>query len=238
MNSLLFHPKELSPEGLLEIDDHRARHILKVLRLGVGAPLRVGEINGLLGKGRVESIGGPSVKLSVKLQQKPPPALNLRVLLALPRPKVLGRKLRSLAELGIKDIHLIGARKVESSYWTAHQLAPTYQRKNLLDGLSLANDTLVPEVQYHKDFWKFSGELSHFAKDSHCFLSHPYGEEALPGGFPSKQKVTLAIGPEGGWTSDEVLCFERAGFKVGRLGQRVLSTETAIVALVTHLTQR
>jgi len=42
--------------------------------------------------------------------------------------------------------------------------------------------------------------------------------------------VVLAIGPEGGWTDDELTAAQRAKFAEASLGENILRTETAVVA--------
>ena len=46
------------------------------------------------------------------------------------------------------------------------------------------------------------------------------------------QPVTLAFGPEGGWTEDEIRQFEAAGWATATLGSTILRAETAIIAAV------
>ena len=48
-------------------------------------------------------------------------------------------------------------------------------------------------------------------------------------------KVTLLIGPEGGFSADEVQIARQAGFVSIRLGTRLLRTETAAVAGIATL---
>ena len=50
-------------------------------------------------------------------------------------------------------------------------------------------------------------------------------------GLPASGRV-LAVGPEGGWTGEEVEQFQAAGWKAASLGSRVLRVETAAMALV------
>jgi hypothetical protein len=57
-----------------------------------------------------------------------PRPLPLTVVLALPRPKMLRRILRALAEVGVKELHLINSYRVEKSYWQSPLLAPTALR--------------------------------------------------------------------------------------------------------------
>src|SRR5690606_36200700 len=54
-------------------------------------------------------------------------------------------------------------------------------------------------------------------------------------GVTSAQPITLLIGPEGGFTAEELEQAERHGFKALRLGTRVLRTETAGVAALAAL---
>jgi 16S rRNA (uracil1498-N3)-methyltransferase len=42
--------------------------------------------------------------------------------------------------------------------------------------------------------------------------------------------VVLAVGPEGGWTDEELAVADRAGFRQGSIGELILRTETAVIA--------
>ncbi|KAH8584265.1 RNA methyltransferase [Cryptosporidium sp. chipmunk genotype I] len=43
--------------------------------------------------------------------------------------------------------------------------------------------------------------------------------------------VILAIGPEGGWTKEELTDLIAEGFKVVNIGDRILKVETAVISL-------
>jgi 16S rRNA (uracil1498-N3)-methyltransferase len=47
---------------------------------------------------------------------------------------------------------------------------------------------------------------------------------------PESQSLALAIGPEGGWTAEEVQLFETAGWSSASLGATILRAETAAIA--------
>jgi 16S rRNA (uracil1498-N3)-methyltransferase len=47
--------------------------------------------------------------------------------------------------------------------------------------------------------------------------------------------VTLAVGPEAGFSDEEERLLERAGFLAVRLGPRILRTETAALAAIAAL---
>ena len=47
---------------------------------------------------------------------------------------------------------------------------------------------------------------------------------------PPQGEVILAIGPEGGWTQDELQQFRNAGWISASLGPTILRSETAAIA--------
>jgi len=52
------------------------------------------------------------------------------------------------------------------------------------------------------------------------------------------EQVWCAVGPEGGFTNEEIALFETAGFSVASLGSRVLRVETAVPAALALLQDR
>jgi 16S rRNA (uracil1498-N3)-methyltransferase len=55
------------------------------------------------------------------------------------------------------------------------------------------------------------------------------------GSSANPAKASLAIGPEGGWTDDELASARSCGFQEASLGQLILRTETAVVAALSSL---
>ena len=47
---------------------------------------------------------------------------------------------------------------------------------------------------------------------------------------PAADEVTLAFGPEGGWTDSELKSFQAAGWIAASLGSTILRAETAVIA--------
>jgi 16S rRNA (uracil1498-N3)-methyltransferase len=48
---------------------------------------------------------------------------------------------------------------------------------------------------------------------------------------PSSE-ITLAFGPEGGWTASELNLFQSSGWIAASLGSTILRAETAVIAAV------
>jgi RsmE family RNA methyltransferase len=197
--------------------------------------LRAGLRDGPVGSARVERVEDGHIHLSLALSAPPPPALPLRLLLALPRPKMLRRVLRSATELGIKQICLLNSSRVEKSYWSSPLLEPARLDGCLVAGLEQACDTVLPRVTLCPRFRPFvEDELPSLARASRCLVAHPGVAAAAPRSLTGA--VTLAIGPEGGFTDFELGLLGAAGFSAFALGTRTLRVETALPALVAALT--
>jgi RsmE family RNA methyltransferase len=64
-------------------------------------------------------------------------------------------------------------------------------------------------------------------------VAHPYGADAaVAPSSAAGERLLLAVGPEGGWTDDEVTLLEEKGFVRHSLGPRILRTDTALLTLL------
>jgi 16S rRNA U1498 N3-methylase RsmE len=97
--------------------------VREVLRVSVNDELCVGLVNGNIGMGRVTVLDDSVLEMDVRLEQAPPLPLPVTLILALPRPKVLRRVLRSAAALGVKRIMLLNCFRVEKVSGRARSLS-------------------------------------------------------------------------------------------------------------------
>ncbi|MEQ8767107.1 MAG: 16S rRNA (uracil(1498)-N(3))-methyltransferase [Planctomycetota bacterium] len=234
MNLILLEPADFTDEQRARLSGRRHRHVTQVLRAKPGDRLRVGLIGGHIGTGVVVAIDSESVELFVTLTGEAPPSLPMTLLLAMPRPKVLRRLLADIATLGLARLVLLETWRVEKSYWQTPLLEPDAIRENLLQGLEQGGTTRLPEVLIRRRFKPFvEDELSGLAEGSRGFVAHPESERACSRGVTGP--ITLAIGPEGGFTDYEVGRFRDLGFEAISAGNHILRVETAVPFLVGRL---
>ena len=264
MNRILFEKDEIV-DGRVTFSDERAEHVLNVLHGAVGQTLKTGELDGLIGTSVITEIqdlheraegsvqrgsgllAGTVVVECAHTETAPEPWFDL--VLAPPRPRVLQRLLPQLTALGVGKIVLVGAEKVEKSFWGAQILKPEIYRPLLVDGLMQCGTTRVPTIRCERNFRRYAetqmaDEFAGYEK----IVAHP---EACANSISEGQKLenansqqptansqlpttnyVFAIGPEGGWTEDEVVLIESKGFVRRSLGSRILRTDTATIALV------
>lgn len=233
MNLLLLHPEEIATPGRALIRVSRYPPRAGLWPPAPGRQLRVGLLDGCIGTATVEQVNEGVASLAFELRDPPPAPRPLTLLLALPRPKTLRRVLRCAAELGIKTIWLLNATRVEKSYWQSPLLTPDRLRDYCAAGLEQAIDTVMPAVELRPRLKPFvQDELDTIAAGSTRLVAHP-GAAAMATAAPAP--VTLAIGPEGGFTDYEIGLFGEAGFSACSLGPRVLRVETALPVLAATL---
>lgn len=248
MNLILIHPEEIQPgcDGRVAsatLRGRRARHVREVLRAEAGRDLRAGVLGGSLGSARVvegaecdAAAAGEAeaVLLQLTLADAPPPPLALRLVLALPRPKVLARVLVDATAAGVKEIDLIGAWRVEKSYWQSPVLDARRTRDYLIAGLEQGGDTVLPQLRTHRLFKPFVEDvLPGLAAGTTALVAHPRAEPACPHAVAGT--VTLIVGPERGFTDYEIDKLAAAGARAVTLGARALRVEAAVAALIGRL---
>ena len=155
-------------------------------------------------------------------------------MLALPRPKMLRRILRTIAELGVPELHLINSYRVEKSYWQSPVLKQGTLREYLLQGLEQSRDTQVPRVHHHHAFKPFvEDSLPGMIRGGNALLAHPGEHSPCPRHISGE--TLLVIGPEGGFIPYEVDKLQSAGCNVVSLGPRILRVENAVTSLLGRL---
>ncbi|WP_339800561.1 16S rRNA (uracil(1498)-N(3))-methyltransferase [uncultured Marinobacter sp.] len=234
MNLALLSEQDLTGPGSARLTGRRRDHLTTVLKATEGDTLTVGLLNGRIGTGTLLSLTSTAAELSFTLDREPPAALPLSVVLAMPRPKMLRRVLQTLAGLGVKDIWLINAYKVEKSFWQTPWLGDLPLTENLTLGLEQARDTVMPRVHIRKRFKPFvEDELPTLLRARPGLVAHPGTASPCP--VHIDHPATLCIGPEGGFIPYEVDMLVSAGCQAVHLGPRILRVETAVPVLVSRL---
>ncbi|RLA46729.1 MAG: 16S rRNA (uracil(1498)-N(3))-methyltransferase [Gammaproteobacteria bacterium] len=234
MNLLLFTDSDRLGENRITVQDHRLQHLLQVHRAKVGDQVRVGELGGLMGEGHILELSDKRAVLALALSLHPPAKLPLSLIIALPRPKMLRRILRSMAEFGAAELHLINSYRVEKSYWQTPVLQAATIHEYLLQGLAQSRDTMLPQIHCHPRFKPFVEDLLPAMTEDRCALL------AHPGDYPPcprevRGETVVVIGPEGGFIPYEVEKLQEAGCEAVSLGPRILRVENALTSLLGRL---
>ncbi len=234
MNVILIERQEIR-EGKITLSDHRAAHIVKVLKCHIGDSVRIGILHGKIGTARIIGLQRKfpfKVELVGGVETAPPAKEPVDFLLALPRPIMLRRILSQITALGVENLHIVNANRVEKSFWNTSLIEQHVFIEHLVQGLEQAVDTVVPNVIFHQRFRPFMEDYFPTVSEgySRMLLAHPGSTGSLKSILGrSRGRVLVAIGPEGGWVDYEVDMLKKHGFSDFTIGCRILKVDTAVV---------
>lgn len=234
MNCILLPATNFSNDSAVINELSQINHINKVLGAKIGDMLKIGQLEGYLGTAVIKSISTDSIQLcDIQLNVAPPPKLDLTVVLALPRPKVLRRLIMDMTALGVHDIVLINSYRTQKSYWQS----PMLERLDefVLEGLQQGVDTITPRIRLEKRFKPFVEDELASLITNRAIVAHPYSELSFAQ-YLLQQTLKLpslvCIGAEGGWIDYEIDLFAAQDCTAVNIGPRILRTEAAVNAIL------
>ena len=241
----------LLPQNAKSISDaQQITHIREVLKSKVGDSITIGQMGGNIGKATIAKINTNEILLTdVALDKKPPAKLDLTVILALPRPKVLRRLIMDMTSLGVNKLIIVNSYRTQKSYWQS----PLLNRIDefVFEGLQQAIDTVPPVIEFQKRFKPFvEDEFPALLVDKkgvkeqgNAVIAHPYATQTwksylddlkCKSSHKNSMPKILCIGAEGGWIDYEVDLLCKHGCTSVSLGERILRTETVVNVLLGH----
>jgi 16S rRNA (uracil1498-N3)-methyltransferase len=219
-----------------------AHHLSAVLRIKAGDRIELRDGLGGAWLALVTRLDGSGVEVRLLARQQvaSESPLVLTVALAAARVDRMELVIRQATELGAQ--RLIMFRAARSQYGLADGRADNRQRRWLKiarEALCQCGRVRIPEVVIYPDLKALLENLP---------ARHPGGEPSLrilaweeeqqQGMISLWQKsprcrdVVVVIGPEGGFTAEEISSFRHARFHTVGLGPRILRFETAAVTLI------
>lgn len=235
MNLIILEPNEVNDSGEVSLAGARGAHLCNVLKVAPGDRVRVGLLDGPCGLGEVLSAAGGSVVLRCAFEPAVPERPRVDLLLALPRPKVIRRIWAQAAALGVGQIILTNAARVERNYFDTHLLTPEGYRPLLIEGLQQARDTRLPIVSTHRQFKiLIEDNLDTLFGDGLRLAADPGAKHSASAAARAGNgaRVLLAVGPEGGWNDFERDLLAAHAFQPVGMGPRTLRSDTACIALL------
>lgn len=214
----------------VELTGDEARHLANVMRAKAGDDVMLFDGSGAEFDARVTSIGPRAVGLTILQRREASRELPFELTLAVALPKGERQKwlVEKATELGVtRFVPLISRRGVaQPTAATIERLRRTVIEASKQCGrnrlMEIAAPTSAEEL--------FAAAGTDFMR----FVANP-GGEAWPAGLVAGANVIAAIGPEGGFASDELQTARQSGWKLVSLGPRILRVETAALALAAWL---
>ena len=224
--------------GLLRIEGDQVRHIQKVLRLRAGDEVLVFDGLGKEFEGTIVEEGRSSVM--VKIQRILPPKGDSPLEVTLAQSLLKGEKMDYLiqkaTELGVKEIiPFLSSRSVPVLEKSGRQKRRYRWGKIAIEASKQCGRGVVPKIESLQDY----SDMLRAAPTDHLrlILWERDGiklKEVLERS-KAKTKIFFVVGPEGGFSQDEVEEAKGAGFAAVTLGKRILRSETASLCFLSIL---
>jgi len=207
--------------------DH-ANHLVRVLRASVGQEFDIATANSVR-RGRIVSIAQGRVEFDLGEEIPAAAAPNLTLILAVIKFDRMEWAIEKCTELGISRIIPAIARRTEIHLASAATKRVDRWRKIAMQAAEQSRRAAPPEIY---DPMKLVEALK-LPGTTRIALSESEDRTQLRDAIASysgEGEILLAIGPEGGWTADELQLFKTSGWISTSLGSTILRAETAAIA--------
>src|SRR5256885_1088896 len=206
-----------------------AHHLGRVLRAEPGQLYELSD-GQQVRLARIEKVTRDRIDFAL-LEQIPAHETNLELtlLVSIVKFDAFEWALEKATELGVTAVIPLAASRSEKALLAAAGKRAARWQKILLESAQQSRRLRVPD-------------LRPLASPAEAFSAHPAELNILLSERPdaphlrsvlkqaTAKRIALAIGPEGGWTDDELALADRAGFRQASLGKLILRAGTAVIA--------
>jgi 16S rRNA (uracil1498-N3)-methyltransferase len=230
----------------------QAAHLARVLRAQPGQVYDI-VANGFLHRAEITSVSDHEVAFTLHEELEADAALPIHLLLAIFKFDHFEWAIEKATELGVAHITPILARRTEKHLALAAPKRAERWRRIALESSKQSRRTDIPEIA---DPTPLAAALTTETAPLRILLSEteqsltlasaiatklgapepalslPKGSTALPSTLGVPTALAMAIGPEGGWTPEEISLFTTHNWTPVTLGPRILRAETAAIAAI------
>jgi len=226
MRERRFLVQDLANQQVVTLAGDEAHHLLHVLRLHPGDEVVLFDGAGAQYRAVIthcEAKTATARKLEALPLHEPP--LELVMAVAIPKSDKMTLIVQKLTELGAGRIIPLLSKQTDVGAKAGLSEKIIRWRRVALEACKQSGRARLPRIDEPLHF----EELLTLQLPPRRFLASPGGSGGL-GNQPKEASCIVAIGPEGGWTDDEISAAADRGFKKIGLGPWTLRTETAAIA--------
>jgi 16S rRNA (uracil1498-N3)-methyltransferase len=207
-----------------------AEHLARVLRAQIGQEFDIAT-GTTIRRGRITTISDTRVEFELGEEFSAATLPDVTLLLAIFKFDRMEWAIEKATELGVRRIVPVIARRTD-----AHLAAAAAKRVDRWQRLAhqASEQSRRPAAPEIAEPIKVTGAATTPAT-TRILLAESETQHTLLDRLESHQpetSIALAIGPEGGWSPDEIITFTNAGFLSASLGPTILRAETAAIAAV------
>jgi 16S rRNA (uracil1498-N3)-methyltransferase len=209
----------------IELDEKESHHAAHVLRLRPGDEVSLFDGQGRAHRGQVIETGGKRVIIEVgaALRSNESP-LRLSVAVAAPKGDTMSLIVQKLTELGVSRILPLVAERSDATR-AALDVRIERWRRMALEAAKQCGRSAIPELSSTLSL----EELLDSKSPDKFWIAHPDAAPLTSERIDEDRPPTLIVGPEGGWSPQELELTNGPSVERFGLGPRTLRVETAAV---------
>ncbi|MFI5344405.1 MAG: RsmE family RNA methyltransferase [Chlamydiales bacterium] len=212
-------------------------HLAHVLRTRVGDAVEIVNGRGVLAQATLQSLAKDRAVVRIEeLQEETAPSNRIILAQALPKLNRLDFILEKGTELGVDEFWLFPGQLSQKKEFSANQFeracSITIAALKQCGRLTLPLIKILPALEK----WSQINGIAffgHTGEDAELFCYAWARSQQTISGFP----ITFFVGPESGWSPEEILLLKSKGVQAVKLHSNVLRTDTAslvAISLIHH----
>lgn len=226
--NIFYAPPSQVKNDIIELMDQEADHASKVLRASEGDVLHIVDGDGGRYQGPIRRITKKTIQVEIEEhRQDPPPEPTLILGLGIIKKRDrLEFAVEKAVELGASRICLFRSRRTVKENVRMDRLESI-----AISAMKQSLRAWLPEISFHHSFENMIDDFP----DATVLAAHEKIETDVFD-LPDQEDETLLllVGPEGGFTSEEISLLKRRNARLVSLGPNRLRTETAAVAFLSQ----
>ena len=218
---------EVSGDRAALVEEH-ANHLIRVLRAQVGQDFDIATGESVR-RGRITFVGEGRVEFELGEEVSAASVAEIILVLAIFKFDRMEWAIEKCTELGVARIVPVISRRTDSHLAAAAAKRVERWRRVARQASEQSRRTAPPEIAAPI---KFSEDVN-LTSALRIVLAESEPRTPLRDLLQpdlANHGITLAVGPEGGWTADELKSFQQAGWMPASLGNTILRAETAAIA--------
>lgn len=231
-----YHSNPLDLNQIIILDEFASHHALRVMRVKVNDFLILFNGDGFEYRGRVSDINKKTINVEILSKEKNnnESPININLFQSISSNEKMDMVIQKATELGVSSIQpIFTSRSTIKLSLDRTKKRLIHWKQVSISACEQSGRSKIPAIKSPIEFDQISEGIK---TNSLNLLLHPDNLEEssnLPNEYSGD--INVFIGPEGGFSQDEVLLLKKQNFINIQLGSRILRTETAPLAIIAIL---
>jgi 16S rRNA (uracil1498-N3)-methyltransferase len=220
-------PTSVGEECVLSEDE--AVHLSRVLRLQAGSTIECLDGQGGCFQAECLEVHRSRVQIRIlSIHRSVPQFPEIRLAVALAKGSKWDELIRPVTELGVRRLTPLVSERTEGEFpLSKFESKKIRWQKMAQEACKQSGNLWIPEFDQPASFMNLIKEIE---DDHDCWMGSLHSQSRKLAPSLSRKKISLLIGPEGGWTEQEEEVALEHGVSFFTLGKNTLRLETAAVS--------